>query len=102
MTLINARTLALILLSTLAACASKKDAGPKRVEQEPTEWDYTKIRETRQAEKTQLPDLPDHSEDEANCIIMTAAQMKRAKASGCRKMDPREGGGEGAYCCPRE
>lgn len=85
----------------LAACASKDKAGPKRVEQEPVAWDYNKIREVREEEKVQTPPVPEHSEDEANCVVMTKAQMTRSKKGGCRKLDPRDGRGEG-YCCPRE
>ena len=87
----------------MLGCASKDAPGPKRVEQEPAQWDYKKIRETREAEQAQTPQSGDNStDDESNCIVLTAEQMKRSKSSGCRKMDPREGHGEGTYCCPRE
>ena len=96
------------LLSLLAAitlmaagCSSKSSPGPKRVNQKSGEWDHKTVRETREAEKAQTPTATSTEEDEENCIVMSQAQMKRAKASGCRKMDAREGHGEGTYCCPR-
>lgn len=91
------------LVAALSACSSKKskEAEPvKRVDMKHTEWDYQKIREVREAEKVQLPPLP--ANDDKNCVVMSHEQMVRAKVSGCRKLDPRAGQGEEAYCCPRE
>lgn len=95
----------IFIILAVTACASKKKKEeapppPTRVNMNPTDWDYNKIREVRAAEKAQTP--AEHPSDDANCVVMTHTQMVRAKASGCRKMDPREGGGEGSYCCPRE
>jgi hypothetical protein len=92
------------LLGGLGACASKNKQ-PERVNMKPKGWDYATIRKGREAEAVQTPPpaaAADEAAAEANCTIMTHAQMARAKAAGCRKMDPREGAGADAYCCPKE
>ena len=65
------------------------------------QWDYDRIRDAREAEEAQTPPSALRARsDEDSCTVMTRSQMIRSKASGCRPMDPREGGGEDSFCCP--
>lgn len=90
-----------------AACVSKN---PKDVKAQETHqklkdqgWDHEQIRTTRKAEKKSLKSMPVSSEQQArDCVILTADQIRRSKASGCSALDPREGYGEDKFCCESE
>jgi hypothetical protein len=95
----------LVCAAFLTSCASQpaKVVVPKKSAPK-TEWDYDRIRDARQAEEAQSPPtaLLNRKDEAEDCLVMTRAQMIRSKASGCRPMDPREGGGEDSFCCPRD
>jgi len=104
-------TLAMSLTLGTTACTNKNrkeddTTHTKEVNQKVGKsWDYNKIREARDAERTQQPsdtDLKKMAEDDANCTPMSRTQMIRAKASGCRPLDAQSGMGADMYCCPRE
>lgn len=88
----------LFALLLIVSCASKEAS--VKVPHQPTEWDHKQIRAVREAEAAQSASEPAPSE-ELPCQVMTRSEMTRAKASGCKKMDPREGQGSDAFCCPR-
>jgi len=84
----------------LVGCSSNSKS-PQRVHQKSGDWDYKKIEENIEADKAQGPTTPIFNpQDDALCQPMNRSEMLRAKAQGCRKLDPRLGHGENAYCCP--
>jgi len=93
----------LLICAVFAGCATTPSAPQTAAKPKKTEWDYARIRDTRQAEEAQTPPVALLNRDaEEDCAVLTRDQMIRSKASGCRPMDPREGGGPDAFCCPRE
>jgi|GEM_PF-1119403 len=95
-----------LLLSTFGGCSSppEKTAKPSAPEKE-TQWDYQKIRDSREALQKQEEARPPKSpEDDItfNCVILNETQKKRAGASGCRPLKPNEGYGENMFCCERD
>ncbi len=89
-----------LTLCFLGACSSKNTAGPKRVDQESSSWDYAKIREAKAAENAEVATYKNDDADYAQCQIYSKDAMIRAKVSGCRPTDPRAGFGENTFCCP--
>jgi len=89
-------------------CAAKstkeKYTPPTQVNHKLSDWDYDKIRQVRETEDAMTPkeEVPSDTKDALkNCLVMSLADMKRSKSTGCRPIDPRLGNGEGAYCCPK-
>lgn len=97
----------LLIFSLGYGCASKNSEELKSQETheklKEQGWDHEQIRETREAEEKSLKSMPVSSAPEArDCVVLTADQMRRSKASGCFALDPREGYGENKFCCEKE
>ncbi len=95
------KSLSLFFVVLSACTSSKKVESPKRVDQEPASWDYAKIREARAGEASTTAEQAQNTDnDYAQCQIYSKDAMIRAKVSGCRPTDPRDGFGVNTYCCP--
>jgi hypothetical protein len=98
---------ALLTVSILSACSSHKkvtEADPSTQAPPETQWNYDKIRQVREDEKLTAPieaPIPPQAKLSDDCQVTSAAQMKQAKLTGCKLLDPRLGYGENTYCCPR-
>jgi len=91
----------------LGACSSKNKepewVPPKKVEQNKTDWDYGKIRETREAERidTANNNASSQKTEPQDCVVVSRSEMIRSKRQGCQPSDPRLGQGQDSFCCPR-
>ena len=84
-----------------SACGTRKKDVRETVEK--GDWDHERIREMRKAQENELSQPYDNgSERTLDCVILTATQKKRSKATGCRALDPKEGFGQNKYCCENE
>jgi hypothetical protein len=110
---INALVLGLSVGLLTLSCASKKDAEERKASAEEAQaeadsskhgkkWDYNRIRAARNAEAEESPADVDVIAEEAECQILTRAQMIRGKARGCKPVDPRAGHGDDKFCCVPE
>jgi hypothetical protein len=90
------KLLLLVLAVVATGCGTPKSA--QKNEKPAENWDYQKIRQAREAERLETPTtIP--SPDESRCVVLSDAERKRARASGCKPLDPRAGHGEGKFCC---
>jgi hypothetical protein len=91
-----------ITMMVLLSCSHKKNSIGEKESSSASSggWDYDRVRQVREAEKSATPALPS-TQDESDCQMLTRAQMVRANASGCRPVDNRTGQGEDMFCCPR-
>ena len=91
-----------LILSGLISCSSKDSNNPPTTaKQNMSSWDHEQIRKAREAEKELTPpEAPEAEDQRSHCVVMSLAEMRRAKAQGCKKLDPRAGNGEDSYCCP--
>lgn len=67
-----------------------------------TKWDHEKIEQNKKYENASKPSkeqMRQWKEQELNCTIMSKEQMKRSQAADCQPVDPRQGHGEGMFCC---
>jgi hypothetical protein len=95
----------LLVLAFLTSGCSNSKSGTRQSSEEQAEkqsegWDYGKIRKAREAERLETP-TPQPPGDENDCVVLSDAERKRARATGCRPLDPRLGHGEGMFCCDR-
>lgn len=95
----------LLALAFLAAgCGTpehaKRERSPKASGSQPEGWNYDQIRQAREAERLETP-TPPPPRDESDCVVLSEAERKRARATGCRPLDARLGHGEGMFCCDR-
>lgn len=103
---LNLPALFTLIFATVISCSSApqkaKYVPPTQVNQKLSDWDYDKIRQVRETEEAVTPheEIPNDL-DVKNCTVMTLAEMRRAKVTGCRPLDPRSGNGENSYCCPK-
>lgn len=97
--LLKRQILLLSQLGLLAGCASHEKSTAPVIKQGSGQWDYKKVQEVRDAE-AQTPAKVYDPKDDAMCQVMTHTEMVRAKAQGCRPLDPRMGHGDHAFCCP--
>jgi PBP1b-binding outer membrane lipoprotein LpoB len=86
----------------LSACSSSKSSASDP-NAPTTEWDHEQIRKARQAtqEEALRNPLPTAPSTTLNCQILSDSQRKRARATGCYKLDAQLGYGENMYCCDR-
>jgi len=89
----------LVLSLALAACASQPKATKHAESKKKADWDYERIRQARRAEEAAAPP-PALRAQEEDCVAVSREQMIRARSSGCRPMDAREGAGRDMFCCP--
>jgi hypothetical protein len=94
--------LTLCCLTLAGACTSTPKTPRQQSPQKTSTWDHEQVRKARANEKEQdalrpAPSL--EAETTLDCVIMSSAQKTRSRASGCRKLDPRLGHGQDAYCC---
>ncbi|NCN27872.1 hypothetical protein GW915_09880 [bacterium] len=93
----------LSLLAIVTSCNSYKPRKKVKHLGHETPWDREKIEQNKKYENADKPteaEMKRWKEEELDCTVVSQEQMKRARASGCHPMDPRQGYGEGMFCCP--
>jgi hypothetical protein len=93
-----------LLITSCSSPSNNKDTTARELKS-PSGWDYQKIREARQAAQEQdslRRPSPSNEKATLDCVVLSEAQKKRSRASGCRPLDPNAGHGENMFCCDRE